>query len=211
MKKIYSIKSVLAVACVLLANVAAGQNLQVTANGNPVKNGDVVEVEAEVEDFSEAWGSLYIYYKWDPQLMVASEEGEVTVNFTLTEIDNYTPFEICWPFQCMPYKDGIATTSGTVGTTPAHIDIHIMVDKTAENPDVSLAGGMNKVRIDSGSETLEFTLKGLPAEEASVDGNFVDENSPAEYFTIQGVRVAEPQKGQIYIMRKGGKVAKRIF
>ncbi len=39
----------------------------------------------------------------------------------------------------------------------------------------------------------------------------IESESKAEYFTIQGVRVAEPQKGQIYIVRKGGKVAKRIF
>ncbi len=43
----------------------------------------------------------------------------------------------------------------------------------------------------------------------AVEGIVAD--TKAEYFTIQGVRVAEPQKGQIYIERKGGKVTKRIF
>lgn len=209
MKKIYSIKSALAVAFALLANIAVGQNLQVTADGNPVKNGDVIEVKAEVEDYSDLIGSLYLHCTWDPQLMVASQEGETTVNFTLTKIDDYTPFEICWPTQCIVYKGEFATTSGTVGTTPSHIDIHIIAEKTMQNPDVSLAGGMNKVRIDSGSESLEFTLKGLPVEEAAVDG--IAAEAKAEYFTLQGVRVAEPQKGQVYIERKGGKVAKRIF
>lgn len=33
----------------------------------------------------------------------------------------------------------------------------------------------------------------------------------AQYFTIQGLRVIEPQKGQLYIERKGSKVTKRIF
>lgn len=43
----------------------------------------------------------------------------------------------------------------------------------------------------------------------AVEGIVAD--TKAEYFTIQGVRVAEPQKGQIYIERKGGKVTKHIF
>lgn len=44
---------------------------------------------------------------------------------------------------------------------------------------------------------------------SAVEG--IEADVKAEYFTIQGVRVAEPQKGQIYIERKGGKVAKRLF
>lgn len=36
-------------------------------------------------------------------------------------------------------------------------------------------------------------------------------SAKAEYFTIQGIRVAEPMKGQIVIERKGSKVTKRIF
>lgn len=41
--------------------------------------------------------------------------------------------------------------------------------------------------------------------------NGIEAETTAEYFTIQGIRVAEPQKGQIYIERKGSKVVKRIF
>nr|MDE5794045.1 hypothetical protein [Muribaculaceae bacterium] len=39
----------------------------------------------------------------------------------------------------------------------------------------------------------------------------IQAESSSEFYTIQGVRVAEPQKGQIYIERKGSKVSKRIF
>lgn len=44
----------------------------------------------------------------------------------------------------------------------------------------------------------------------SVDG-IVAADAPSAYYTLQGVRVAEPQKGQIYIERKGGKATKRIY
>ncbi|MDE6478957.1 MAG: hypothetical protein K2L45_01705 [Muribaculaceae bacterium] len=43
----------------------------------------------------------------------------------------------------------------------------------------------------------------------AVDG--IQAESSSEFYTIQGMRVAEPQKGQIYIERKGSKVTKRIF
>ncbi len=43
----------------------------------------------------------------------------------------------------------------------------------------------------------------------AVDG--IQAESSSEYYTIQGLRVADPQKGQIYIERKGSKVTKRIF
>lgn len=39
----------------------------------------------------------------------------------------------------------------------------------------------------------------------------IQAESSSEFYTIQGMRVAEPQKGQIYIERKGSKISKRIF
>lgn len=43
----------------------------------------------------------------------------------------------------------------------------------------------------------------------AVDG--IQAESSSEFYTIQGMRVAEPQKGQIYIERKGSKISKRVF
>ena len=39
----------------------------------------------------------------------------------------------------------------------------------------------------------------------------IQAESSSEFYTIHGLRVAEPQKGQLYIERKGSKVSKRIF
>lgn len=38
-----------------------------------------------------------------------------------------------------------------------------------------------------------------------------EENAPAEYYNLQGVRVAYPAAGQIYIQRQGNKVVKVRF
>ena len=52
MKKIYKIKTLAVMAMALMANVAFGQTLKVTAKGEPVKNGDVITAECQVEDYS---------------------------------------------------------------------------------------------------------------------------------------------------------------
>lgn len=46
------------------------------------------------------------------------------------------------------------------------------------------------------------------SEESGVD-NIAADNAPAEYFNLQGVRVANPENG-LYIVRQGGKVSKQL-
>lgn len=43
-----------------------------------------------------------------------------------------------------------------------------------------------------------------------IDGIAVDENAPIEYFNLQGVRIANPEKGQLVITRQGSKTSKTI-
>ena len=213
MKKLYktTIKTAALMALAMMANVAAGQNFKVTANGKQVSNGDVIEVQCEFEDYTPDFGFFFVHYVWNPQLEASIAEGSTTLTATLSKVDDLTPFEICWPQNCMTYgPDGTATASGKIGTEPSHIDIHIAADVMEENA-TALAGGMSKVRLEADSETLEFTLKGMPADFNGVGENLADDNSKIEYYSIQGVKIVEPQKGQLVIERKGGKVAKRIF
>ncbi len=212
MKKFYKtkFKSVAALSLALLANVAFAQDLKVTSNGNPVSNGDIIDVECVFEDYTQDFGFFYLNCVWDPNLEVSTSEGSTTLNVTLSKVDNLPSFEICWPDQCINFgPDGTAKTSGTISTTPETVDIHIIEQVTDEN-DSSLGGGMSKVYLTSSAGALEFTLKALPVSLGSVGENIAD-NKVSEYYTIQGVRVAEPQKGQLYIVRKGSKVAKHIF
>ena len=44
--------------------------------------------------------------------------------------------------------------------------------------------------------------------ETGINDVVVDENAPVEYFNLQGVRVANPERGGIYIRRQGTNVAK---
>ena len=45
---------------------------------------------------------------------------------------------------------------------------------------------------------------------AGVD-TVVTDGLPAEYFNLQGMRVSAPVKGEVYIVRQGGKVAKTVM
>ncbi len=46
---------------------------------------------------------------------------------------------------------------------------------------------------------------------SGIDEITADDNAPAEYFNLQGIRVDSPRTGNIYIRRQGSKAAKVIF
>ena len=57
----------------------------------------------------------------------------------------------------------------------------------------------------------KLSVKVPQQQQDAVDGIVVDgENAPAEYFNLQGVRVANPTPGQIMIVRRGDNVTKEL-
>lgn len=59
------------------------------------------------------------------------------------------------------------------------------------------------------SDAITFTFKFNYADPAGVEGLEV-ENATAEYYNFQGVKVAQPTNGEMYIVRRGNKVTKEI-
>ena len=59
---------------------------------------------------------------------------------------------------------------------------------------------------------LSSDLKTITATTTNTNGIEISnaENSVAEYFNLQGVKVAAPAYGNVYIVRQGGKVSKQI-
>lgn len=55
------------------------------------------------------------------------------------------------------------------------------------------------------SNTFKIVFKGG---DSGVDGIVMDSNVPAEYFTLDGMRVANPEKGMLLIKRQGSNVSK---
>ena len=62
---------------------------------------------------------------------------------------------------------------------------------------------------DNESDAISFTFKFNYTGENAIDGIEAD-NAAAEYYNFQGVKVANPEKGGMYIVRRGAKVSKEI-
>lgn len=60
-----------------------------------------------------------------------------------------------------------------------------------------------------GIKLKELTIMGQEYNETGITD--IEADSTAEYYTLQGVRVANPTKGQLYIKRQGGKSVKVIM
>lgn len=65
------------------------------------------------------------------------------------------------------------------------------------------------VRKKGAADTFEFTIT-YDTDGSGVDAIAAEENAPAEYYNLQGVRVANPDNG-IYIVRRGSKVSKTVI
>lgn len=93
--------------------------------------------------------------------------------------------------------------------------------KLTGQPDIY--GQINiKVTLEAGKQTLRLKGGGLPsginiaainlANAAGVENVAVEAVEAApEYYTLQGIKVAEPAEGQIYIKVQGGKATKVVF
>ena len=207
MKKIY--KSLAAVACAFIANAAFGQNLVVTADGNPVANGDVIDLPYEffIEDFPE-FGFTYYKAIWDPHLEVSTTSGSAQLTVTLTSIDA-TGFQLCWNGLCKaPTLGDSVSSTDPIGTTPEDLQIHKEEYLDSANA-VPSAGGTVKVKLQSDSESMEITINAIVSEKNGVSENWVDDSLPTVYFTLEGIQVDNPTKG-IYVARKGSK-AKLVY
>ena len=77
-------------------------------------------------------------------------------------------------------------------------------------------GGNNLFTTLTGEQTLTFNYEdmvmtfGDPSFATGVEGIEADEDAPAVYFNLQGIRVANPEHG-IFIVKKAGKTSKVVF
>lgn len=204
-------RSIVIMAFAMIANIAFSQNLKVTSNGTPVSNNDVIEIPYVFEDYSVPELGMYYYlYTWDPHLEASTVNEDANLYVELTSIDNTVGFQLCWPGGCQALEPGKTVSStGKISTVPSDLQIHkeFSSDKADETP---TEGGTIKVTLKCGSEIMELTVKAILADNR-VGENVADSNVAPEYYTIQGIRINEPQKGQLLIERKGNKVTKRIF
>ncbi len=130
----------------------------VTSNGNSVKNGDIVLVECEIEDFSYLNEMDYIIYSWYPHVMVSTFDGSENLTVTLSSIDNSYDFKLGWMSSQNLEAGGTLEASGPIDTNP--IDLQICKDYCAFSKDeLPPAPGQVRVNLKTSSEEIEFTIK----------------------------------------------------
>lgn len=110
----------------------------------------------------------------------------------------------------------LVTSSGTIGTPSASFnnDTKQLVISAQSNKQVSFYGTEEKGTEGIGTFTgfvASFILPGVNDSNSGVEP--IEEeiaDAPAEYYNLQGVRVANPGNG-IYIVRRGAKVTKEVI
>lgn len=205
MRKFYSLKSIAVCTLALLSNVAVAQNLIVTSHGNPVSDGDVIEVPCDIIDYSQPPVLDFCYhYQWNPLLEASTSKGSETLQVTVTNSGNTKGFQICWPNACQSITPGASvSTSGLIDTKPADLQIERELD-AYKVEDVPTEGGEITVKLETSSETIEFKVVCLVPEDDAVEENLASINEKTTYFTLEGIQVENPSKG-IYIVKKGSK------
>lgn len=99
------------------------------------------------------------------------------------------------------------SASADMKTGEKNVDIKVAADGklSIKMTKQSKAGQKNRFAF----KTFRLYYKGNPAGSGVAEME-LDENAPVEYYNLQGLRVANPEKG-IYIVRQGNKVSKRVI
>lgn len=201
MKKIFTLTA----AFLMLASFTSkAQSFTVTAYGEPVKNGDVIEVKGEVELEPELG---YTGCVWDPELIVKSDaniKGTVKVTTTVTS----------WKFcgfggQCITVLPNTAggTKEGIFSSTGVSLQIDCEMEAYDDEKLIAPENNIVTVVITGGGQEMTLTLKAdVPAELASVGEIGVSDAAPV-YYNLQGQKVDNPVKG-LFIKVAGGKSSK---
>lgn len=96
----------------------------------------------------------------------------------------------------MAVEEGFSALEGRITVPHMHVGtLQYYAEQADEN---------GKVTAKSPIYTLNFA-----ADTSAVDAIEVDDNAKAEYFNLQGVKVAQPTSG-LYIVRRGNTVTKEI-
>ncbi len=168
---------------------------------------ETVEAPAEIVDFTyEAITSKATVASLDYVLHVANHKEDTQYSVTLT-LKNENGVEVSETNEehslveeaaIMAPARAAAThrLSGTVG-------ISGLTPQMKYIPTVSY--GLKGAEPTASVELPAITMLTTGIEDVTMDGN-----ETAEYFNLQGVRVAQPEAGRIYIVRRGAKVAKEL-
>lgn len=217
MKKFYAI---------LLVGMAAlsvnAQTLQFKVNGADVAAGSKVDI---TDTFS--FDDITYSYMFNPKLQITGDQaGAISATVTFTKGECTPALDADWYYgadikvswcafdgQCkfISLGDSFTKNASLTAGTSENMDLEFVGQIGDEqNTDEQKISGECVIKCNYGGKDYELTLTVNKGSGAGVDGILFDENQPAEYFDLQGRRVANPSKG-LYIVRQGNKVMKKII
>lgn len=199
---------------------AAAQTIGVTVEGQAIENGSTVDSwNLIVTDLSLPGDPMFIY-TLDPEVYASSV---TTADFDIT-VKNVSPESVarqilfCWPEECDYIDPGESSTqSGKLTMQPSalHIDlaavegeeplINYWPEAFAVNAIVTITEKFNK------NNTFTFNLNMLYDPARNGVSSMVAEDIKPVYYDLCGRLVANPEKGQILIEKRGAKTVKVIM
>ena len=204
-------------------------SFKVEVNGVEVKEGDEIEL-TEIEPGTLPNDQVIIAHMVLTNLtsnyINASVLGVVdgfaqapTATGNMAEMPQFC-FDSCYPF--MQDGEGVWRGGGSCNFEPnqvregdkAHVEYRPAYEGMGFWDVQELYPGVSILKFtlqnnDNPSDAISFNIKFNYKGENSVDGIAVD-NSAAEYYNFQGMKVANPEKGGMYIVRRGNTVSKEI-
>ena len=206
-----------------------------TFEGETITDGQTVDVkyywDPILKEYPELIGTMEpgdFYTEADIRATNISEEPKV-LQFSLKLLnpaaeDFKNPdsklgnVQLCYDFEtaagnCLEVRDGFLDYYTDIDPVSAEEYIKILVEQRGFNEftPVSLQLDLRVMDDEEVAATSTIYVNFTHQADITTGVSTVVSDANAEYFTIQGVRVAEPQKGQIYIERKGSTVTKRVF
>lgn len=155
-------------------------------------------------------------YQWDSHLFVqADPEMEMTCKYKTDAQSQGAMMQVCSiDGQCVLGGADWGTKKGYIDNDdPTSMEVHIeYMDLMGTGaPTFETLSTIQVFYSDTPEDVLTVYVKTLPEEFAGISNVTIDNNAPSVYYNLQGVQVANPVQGNIYIVRQGNKAAKILF
>ncbi len=174
----------------------------------PIADGYVITVG--YEEIEEGW------YQWDSHLYAqADPELEVTCKFMSDASEKGAMMQMCgFDGQCVLGNANWTEKHGVIDSeTPESMEVHVeYMDFTGAGvPTFETESAIQLFYDATPDEVITVYLRTMPQDVAGISTVSVDNNAPAVYYNLQGVKVANPVQGNLYIKQQGNKAVKVIF
>lgn len=197
---------------------------KLTYEDQVIENGQTVTDNTYFDEYAEVGLPGFTKFVSIATIIATNVYDEaMDLAFVLSCVDNKTEsFQLCYAYEngfgnCLTARNGSVTSPSTLPSIDIdgylkmdihEVDITDFTSSTTFKLDMYVTEGGEKIAGTDATVYIKFTHE---SDITAGVGSISAENGPEEYFNLQGIRVAQPERGNIYIVRNGSKVSKRLF